>query len=116
VISNDLIAVYEDTISQRTLSFGSGKSPRTFGESRTEEIGCGGCCQHRGQRGIGKTYHRFLISMSAGGVACNPWPSTVLENSRKILSFHPREVAHNSSIPAHLLIRLNDDPDIRVER
>jgi hypothetical protein len=52
--------------------------------------------------------------MSACDVACNRGPRPVLENSRKILSFHPREVAHNSSIPAHLLIRLNDDPDIRV--
>ena len=85
-----------------------------FGDSRTEEIGCGGCCQHRGQRGIGKTCHRFLISMSTCGVACNRGPRPALQNSWKILSFHPRKFAHNSSIPAHLLMKLNDDPDIRV--
>ena len=50
-----------------------------------------------------------------GGV-CNPvTPRLVLEKlAEDRVVFIRRGVAQNSSIPAHLLIRLNDDPDIRV--
>lgn len=117
VISNELIAIYEDHYFTEDALVWLREKPRTFGELRTEEI------DWLRWMAANIDDHDLLEKLSQDPdidvriwVACNPMtPEQVLGRlAEDPIVFIRRGVAQNRSTPTHVLARLNEDIDLSV--
>jgi hypothetical protein len=117
VISNDLIAVYEEHYFTEDALLWLREKPRTFGELRTEEIDwLRWMAANIRDKEVLENLSQDPDTDVRMWVACNPLtPRLVLEKlAEDPIVFVRRGVAQNQNTPAHILIKLNADPDARV--
>jgi hypothetical protein len=117
VIGEDLIAEYEGHYCTEDAVIWLRQKPRTIGELRCEEIDwLRWMAANTNNRDLLEKLSQDFDSDVRMWVACNPLTSqTVLWRlAEDTVVFVRRGVAQNKSTPAHLLIKLNADPDTQV--